>query len=251
VPLDLLVLLAAFVTGLLGSAHCGAMCGGIAVAAALPAPPTTGPRAPLALGMAALLPNLGRIGSYTLAGALVGGLGGGLLGALDLAVIAPWLRLGVGLVLLLAALRLAAPRWAAQLPSGPAVPLWQAMAPLRRIVPATGPWRALALGALWGWLPCGLSYTLLGAAWLEGSALHGALLMLAFGLGTTPALVAASGVAARIGLLAARPAWRAASGTFMAGVGALTMAGPWLLPGGGHGSHWLDAIVAACLPSAG
>ncbi len=228
-PLDLLVLLAAFVTGLLGSAHCGAMCGGIAVAAALPAPPTTGPRAPLALGMAALLPNLGRIGSYTLAGALVGGLGGGLLGALDLAVIAPWLRLGVGLVLLLAALRLAAPRWAAQLPSGPAIPLWQAMAPLRRIVPATGPWRARALGALWGWLPCGLSYTLLGAAWLEGSALHGALLMLAFGLGTLPALVALATAGLRWGA-STRMSWgRHAGAVLVGGAGVLTLSAPWLV----------------------
>lgn len=228
-PLDLLVLLAAFVTGLLGSAHCGAMCGGIALAAALPGSPTGARRHLATVGLAALLPNLGRIGSYTLTGALVGGLGGGLLGALDLAVIAPWLRLGVGLVLLLAALRLAAPRWAARLPSGPAIPLWQAMAPLRRIVPATGPWRALGLGALWGWLPCGLSYTLLGAAWLEGSALHGALLMLAFGLGTLPTLVALATAGLRLGA-STRMSWgRHAGALLVGGAGVLTLSAPWLV----------------------
>ena len=228
-PLDLLVLVAAFVTGLLGSAHCGAMCGGIAIATALPASPVTAPRSPLVLGMAALLPNLGRIGSYTVAGAAVGGLGGGLLGALDLTAFSSWLRLGVGLVLLLAAVRLAAPRWTARLPSGPAVPLWQAITPLRRIVPATGPWRALALGALWGWLPCGLSYTLLGAAWLEGSALHGALLMLAFGLGTLPALAALATVGLRWGA-SSRASWgRHAGALLVGGAGMLTLSAPWLV----------------------
>ncbi len=224
-----MVLMAAFVTGLLGSAHCGAMCGGIAVAAALPASPGKGPRTPLALGVAALLPNLGRIGSYTFAGAAVGGLGGGLLGALDLSAAAPWLRLGVGLVLLLAALRLAAPRWAARLPSGPAAPLWQAMAPLRRFVPRSGPWRPLAMGALWGWLPCGLSYTLLGAAWIEGSALHGGLLMLAFGLGTLPALAALGAAGLRWGA-SSRPSWgRHAGALLVGGAGVLTLTAPWLV----------------------
>ena len=70
-PLDLPTLTAAFVAGLLGGLHCAAMCGGIATG--FPA---------LAPGRAfsvALQANLGRIGSYIVAGALVGGIGGGML----------------------------------------------------------------------------------------------------------------------------------------------------------------------------
>ena len=224
-PLDVLVLSAAFLTGLLGSAHCAAMCGGIAVATALPARPQASWSSRL---WQALAPNLGRIGSYTIAGAAVGGLGAGLLGALDLQAAAPWLRTLVGAVLLLAAIRLAAPRWAPRLPSGPAVPLWQSLAPLRRAIPASGPWRPLALGALWGWLPCGLSYTLLAAAWLEGSALHGGLLMLAFGLGTLPALVALAAVGLRWGL--PEGGWTRRAGAVLIGsAGLLTLTAPWLM----------------------
>ena len=52
---------------------------------------------------------------------------------------------------------------------------------------------------LWGWLPCGLSATVLLAAWLQASAVHGALLMLAFGAGTLPAMVPLTWSGARIG----------------------------------------------------
>ena len=69
-PVDGLVLFAAFASGLLGSVHCAAMCGGIATGLSL------GQRE--GLWMAAL-PNLGRVLGYAIGGAVVGGLGGGLL----------------------------------------------------------------------------------------------------------------------------------------------------------------------------
>lgn len=43
---------------------------------------------------------------------------------------------------------------------------------------------------LWGWLPCGLVYSALSWAALSGSISSGALYMLAFGLGTLPAMLA-------------------------------------------------------------
>jgi sulfite exporter TauE/SafE len=48
----------------------------------------------------------------------------------------------------------------------------------------------LALGLLLGFLPCGLLYTALVAAAASGGPLAGGAAMLAFGLGTVPALVA-------------------------------------------------------------
>jgi len=249
---DLLVatLLAVLVAGLAGSTHCLAMCGGIAGALGL-----SSRAAAERSGRPLVFPlvyNAGRVASYTLAGALVGGIGAGMgqLGDAEGARLA--LQVAAGVVLVLLGLRLAAGRRGFRWLDAGGAHVWRRLAPLlRHVLPVDSLVRAAAAGMLWGWLPCGMAYGVLGVAWLTAGAAEGALVMLAFGLGTTPALVAASGVAARIGSLAARPAWRAASGTFMAGVGALTMAGPWLLPGGGHGSHWLDAIVAACLPSAG
>src|SRR5262245_54922180 len=95
--LDWLVLAAAAMTGLLGGAHCAAMCGGIA----------TGLSIEQRGGWwVALQPNLGRVGGYAIAGALAGGIGQVLLGVAR----APWLmvasRAAVGIVLVLAALRL-------------------------------------------------------------------------------------------------------------------------------------------------
>ena len=48
--------------------------------------------------------------------------------------------------------------------------------------------RAVRAGAIWGWLPCGLVYSMLVTASVTGSASNGGLWMLAFGLGTIPAL---------------------------------------------------------------
>jgi sulfite exporter TauE/SafE len=68
--------------------------------------------------------------------------------------------------------------------------LWRRLQPLtRHLLPVDHAGRALALGALWGWLPCGMVYSMLMSAMLSGSAGGGAAVMLAFGLGTLPALV--------------------------------------------------------------
>jgi sulfite exporter TauE/SafE len=70
---------------------------------------------------------------------------------------------------------------------------WSIIKPFtRRFLPADSPAKALALGMLWGWLPCGLVYTMLFTALLSGSTLGGASVMLAFGLGTLPNLMVAA-----------------------------------------------------------
>jgi hypothetical protein len=216
-PIDLLVLGAALLTGLLGSAHCGAMCGGIAVGlgSAGPAPDAA---------YRAIATNVGRVLGYVAAGALVGGLGGGLLGVIAIDGLGTALRTGVGLVLLLAAVRITRPRFAAAFP---ALPLWRWLAPLRAHVPADGPLRPWVMGLLWGWLPCGFSATVLAAAWLEADALHGAMLMGAFGLGTLPLMTSLGWSGARLGL--ERPRWRLFGALAIGGSGVLTLAAPWLV----------------------
>lgn len=220
-PVDLLVLGAALLTGLLGGAHCAAMCGGIATGLSV------GSRG----WWAALQPNLGRVGGYVLAGAIVGGIGGGLLGVARMPQLGIAMRALVGVVLVVAGLRMLdrgnrLPRFF----GGPGNRLWQVLRPLqRRLLPADSAGKRVALGMLWGWMPCGLSTTLLAAAWLSASAAHGALTMAAFGLGTLPVMVPLTWAGARVGQRLQRGALRNVAGLMVIASGLLTLAAPWLM----------------------
>ena len=218
-PVDLLTLGAALLTGLLGGVHCLAMCGGIATGLAGAGPP----RLTHALAL-----NGGRVLGYVVAGAIVGTFGGGLLALARVDGLATALRVALGAMLLLVAARLLWPRRLAWL-SRAGGRLWTAMAPLRtRLVPASGPLRPWLLGLFWGWLPCGLSTTMLAVAWLEADALHSSLVMLAFGLGTTATMVPVTWAGARAhGALATR-AGRLAAASFIALAGVVTIAAPFL-----------------------
>jgi sulfite exporter TauE/SafE len=97
---------------------------------------------------------------------------------------------------------------------------WARIQPLtRRFLPATSVSRALPLGMLWGFLPCGMVYSVLTTALLTGSALRGAGLMLAFGLGTLPNLLLAGFLLRRFrDIVQGRPV-RLASGLLVLGFG--------------------------------
>jgi sulfite exporter TauE/SafE len=175
-------LLAVFLAGLLGGGHCAAMCGGIVGALAS----RRSARVPLQLAY-----NAGRIGTYCVAGSLAGAIGGVVLlrdvlpVQLALYVLANLLLLSVGLYIAgwpTLVRRLEIPgQW-----------IWRRISPLTgRFLPADTLPRALALGSIWGWLPCGLTYSVLAIALVSGSGMRGASLMLAFGLGTLPNLLAA------------------------------------------------------------
>lgn len=196
-------LLSVFLVGLLGGLHCAGMCGGIvsvmaagarrrAPSGAAPAPRVipilpARPATPLAILLGY---NLGRILSYTVAGALAGALGStaalarGVLPVQQVAfVLANLLLIGMGLYLTGALRSVAVLESAGQ-------GLWRALRPLAsRLLAADGFDRALLAGLVWGWVPCGMVYGVLIAALLGGSATQGALLMLAFGLGTLPNLL--------------------------------------------------------------
>jgi sulfite exporter TauE/SafE len=179
---------AAFVVGILGGVHCAGMCGGIVGALTLGQAEVQ--RSGLFSFSLHLAYSVGRVFSYTLAGALAGGLGILLASSLPVAVAQRVLLVLAGIMLVLLGLYLGG--WWLGLRRVEALGrlLWQRIEPLgRKLLPVRSPWQALALGAVWGWLPCGLVYSMLIWALAAGSLLQGAGLLLAFGLGTLPNLL--------------------------------------------------------------
>lgn len=186
--LDLVVTLAgaAFVVGLLGGVHCVAMCGGITASLSGAA----GPRLPAWQVHSGY--NLGRIASYGIAGAIAGTLGGGGLLLHELLPVQVAFLIVANVLLVALGLYLGGwSQWIVRL-EAPGRRVWRLVQPhVGRLLPVDSWPKALAAGALWGWLPCGLVYSLLASALLAGSPAGGAAVMLAFGLGTLPNLLGA------------------------------------------------------------
>jgi sulfite exporter TauE/SafE len=186
-----------FLVGLLGGIHCIGMCGGVASAMAINK--DSGSRSwTLQLAF-----NLGRISSYALAGAIAGAAGALSWFVRDLLPLQSAMYLVANLILIGFGLYLCGiTRYVAGLERIGAS-LWSLLRPgLRFVMPANTWPRAWAFGALWGWIPCGLVYSMLATAVLTGDAVRGAAVMIAFGLGTLPNLLFAG---ALIRYLAARP----------------------------------------------
>ncbi len=223
---DLLpLLISALILGLLGGGHCLGMCGGLMGALTLAIPPEQrGRRLQLLLAY-----NLGRILSYASAGLLFG-LAGWAVASSPAAIL---LRIVAGLLLISMGLYLGG--WWSGLTRIEALGrgLWRHIQPVAsRLLPVSSLPRALLLGALWGWLPCGLVYSTLLWAASQGDALDSGLLMLAFGLGTWPVLLATGMAAERLTAVLRRRGIRMAGGLLVILFGLWTLPGPhqaWLM----------------------
>lgn len=212
-----LMLTAGFGLGLASTLHCAGMCGGIASGLMhFGAPRSAGDGASLAA-----LTHTGRITSYAIAGALVGAVGAPAVAWLDR-------ELAFRLVQWAGA---AALMWIGLSTAGllpPLSALDRVLAPVAGILARAArplPNRhatALAGGMAWGMMPCAMVYGALFTAMLSGSALGGGSVMLAFGLGTLPGLLAAT---AGFGTLAraARRSWRLTAGLAIAVLGFMTV----------------------------
>jgi sulfite exporter TauE/SafE len=219
----------AFVGGLAGSLHCVGMCGAF----------------PLALAGGGvhnlrrqLLYNLGRLNTLVFIGAASGGLGQALVAAGPVAALERGLAVAAGLVMLVIGAEVLG--FLPQL-SGRGAALARATVGrlLSGVIRSQSPAAPLALGVFNAFLPCQLIYAFAAVAASTGSAVAGMLTMLAFGLGTVPAMLSLG-----VSRVLARPAVRARLST-LAGVlviafGVLTvLRGLDLLPHGGHhdGTH--------------
>jgi sulfite exporter TauE/SafE len=204
-----------FAAGLASGVHCVAMCGGIVAAFDSGKVIPVREHGILARRIAF---NLGRISTYSIAGAIAGTLGAaayaaGVLPAQESLQVAAYAMLVVVGLYLAGADRLLSRIEALGLP------LWRRIQPLAaRLLPARTLPQSYTAGVVWGWLPCAMVYAALGAATFSGSAARGALGMAAFGLGTLPFLLAAGWLASRLRV------WRSAAGVAILGFGVYGLA---------------------------
>lgn len=188
--------LGAFLVGFLGGVHCLGMCGGIVAAVSLQPTQIAKPKSqlPVLFGY-----NLGRIISYVIAGALMGGLGQGLFSLVDLKASKDILGIIASLFMIVLGFYLSGMWNGLQKIEQGGAYIWRKIEPLgRRFIPTRTFGQALPLGMVWGWIPCGMVYTILTWAVFVGSWQQGAMLMLAFGLGTLPNLLAMGMVAHKL-----------------------------------------------------
>jgi sulfite exporter TauE/SafE len=230
---EAVTLSAAFMVGIAGSAHCVLMCGGFAGALGMRS--RTIASADSAWRDASLY-NIGRLSGYAAAGATFGLFGATLQSAVNLPLLATTARLAAGLLVIFAAVRilfgLNALAWIERLGAR----LWRLLQPIaRQAATSRSPGRSLLLGLLWGWMPCGLVYSVLLLAALSGSTARGAGLMLAFGLGTMPAMLTSSALAAHVSAWTRRRAARQLGGAL------LLLFGLWMAWAAIPSSHHHDA----------
>ena len=206
----------AFIVGLLGGVHCAGMCGGIVGALTLGLPQAKIlDQLPYHLGY-----NSGRIFSYAIAGGIMGGLGMLLteFAAIDQAQ--RILLIVAGLFMILLGLYLAG--WWKILVKLEHVGtiIWKRIEPLgRRFMPVTTIGQAFSLGLIWGWLPCGLVYSALIWSISSGGIVEGAILMLAFGLGTLPNLLLMGTAASKLQQFIRNPIVKSLAGLLVTAFG--------------------------------
>ncbi len=174
------IYLSALLLGLMGEIHCIGMCGPIALI--LPVDRKSRPKTAVQL----TLYHLARIMAYGTMGLVLGFFGRGL----QLAGLQQKISLIFGLIMIIVALFPAAGRaFSARTPA-----FWtRAVGRLKTAMQSYLQKRSYSaffvMGFLNGYLPCGLVYLAMVGALATGSPWHGALYMMIFGLGTTPALM--------------------------------------------------------------
>lgn len=174
-----------FLLGFFGGTHCIGMCGGLSSAFALQLPPH------INHFWLILLLNTGRVSSYTAIGLILGLIGQVGVSLDQTRVLQNILYTAANLLLLFLGLYLSGISSLAAKIEKIGKPIWRNLNPiLNRLLPIKSIPACLAVGILWGWLPCGLVYSASLYALGSGSAATGGLYMLAFALGTLPNLLA-------------------------------------------------------------
>lgn len=180
-------IITAFLTGLLGSLHCIGMCGGVisALSFGIDKPVTQTTQFLMLLSY-----NIGRISNYVVTGALLGGLSAFLVSQSSFEQFRQILKIISALFLI--ALGFYLSNWWTGLRKVEklGIHFWKRISPIaNKLIPVKTNHHAFILGFFWGWLPCGMVYSLLVGALSSGGALQGGLIMLSFGIGTLPSML--------------------------------------------------------------
>ena len=224
--MNVAALVSVFLIALLGGVHCLAMCSGIALAAERgQVPVRIVSRRRLAFEQTVM--HAGRISMYAMLGAIMG--------ALDATVWRQqWLPIQRGLFAFASALLLAyglllvvrttgdawRNPWLERVLGYFAGVLSKMGARLGENLRHSPPLvRRYVTGLAWGLVPCGMIYGALAVALLAGNAASGAVVMLAFGLGTLPNLLMMSGLAGWMRGLSRQKWARGAAGAAIAAFG--------------------------------
>lgn len=209
----------AVLAGFFGGGHCLGMCGPVVVLLESGSDRGAGWRQRVAY-------NVGRVLCYAVLGATAGAFGFMLTQVAGLDAGLRLLRWAAALLVIALGLNLAFNLRLLRFLEAGGARVWRRVSPLtRRCLPIQSLPRALGAGFVWGLLPCGLVYSAAALAASSGSALAGAAIMLAFWVGTLPALLAAGVSAGRIAGWTRKPTWRRLAGSLMvvAGVGSVGM----------------------------
>ena len=214
------VLISAWIVGALGGVHCLTMCGGFMTAIATRDADSQHGSIPLLPATAILRQQLayhaGRLATYMLLGAAFGATGAVARQLTDLLPVQRALYVFANIFLLLLGLSLATRHvgvgWLQRAGAhvlGGALPL------LRPVLQRPGLPGRIALGLVWGLVPCALVYGVLPLALFAGGAWQGAAVMLAFGLGTLPNLGVTGLLMQRAGPLLGRAPLRFAAAALL------------------------------------
>jgi sulfite exporter TauE/SafE len=233
---------AAFTTALVGGLHCAGMCGGFVGAFQLNRPAGVSARG-LAAGY-----HAGRISSYAAAGALLGTVGGAVFTQNVVPVQATLLAIGGLMLLVLGISMVAGNRWMRRL-EGVGHGVWKLIGPhARKVYPPRTRGQAYLAGLAWGWIPCGLVYGVLPLAFVAGGPWQGVVVMVAFGVGTLPALTVVDVAASRLsasGSLVTSHAWlKVAAGAVVIVFGVSGLAHAARVAG--HQSPMINALSSIC-----
>lgn len=176
----------AFLVGFLGVVHCAGMCGGIIASLTLSQVSDSRVQKLSIL----LSYNLARILSYAIAGGLMGSFGWFATNWLEIHYAQGLLQLFAALFMLLLGLYLGGWWFGLNRVEQAGSIVWKKIEPFgRKLMPVKTIRQAFVLGLIWGWLPCGLVYSVLIWTMSAGSFYQGALMMASFGLGTLPNLL--------------------------------------------------------------
>lgn len=179
----------AIILGLIASAHCAGMCGGLQMALQSSDPKTLILRSKSQAFVHLLLMNTGRIVTYILAGVLFASIGYAVFGHIDIPTISAWLRGFTGLLIFIIGFQLFLQNqrpFRLLEPLGAA--LWQRVSRTLNQSGNRKRWSFMS-GLVWGFLPCGLVYSVLVTTVFSNDVLSAGLVMFGFGLGTMPSLI--------------------------------------------------------------